>query len=53
MRRPSGCQEIFRMAIQQAHTPPIPRPPEISINELNGHVRFTNQGLLNKRFCMR
>ena len=53
MRRPSGCQEIFRMAIQQAHTPPIPRPPEISINELNGHVRFTKQGWLNKRFWIR
>ena len=52
MRRPSGCQEIFRMAVQQAHAPPIPRPPEISINELNGHVRFTKTGLWKLNYVM-
>ena len=45
MRRPSGCQEIFRMAIQDAHNPPIARSPEIPLNELNGHIhRILHQG---------
>ena len=46
-RRPSGGQEIFRMAIREARDAPIPRPVEIHENELNGHLnRLQYQGII-------
>lgn len=48
MRRLSGCHEIFTMAIGDAHNPPIPRPPEIPLAGLNGHINcISNQGISN------